>query len=63
MTPSLEICVENESWELVGDYLLTVEANLRDYPLIDPARVETNLIIYESCQIPTCVSMDYDSCD
>jgi hypothetical protein len=61
--PGLELRVVSESWDLIGDYVIKVEASLQDYSVIDTASVETNLEILGSCLQPTCVANDLNSCD
>ena len=61
--PDLELYVARETWDLAGDYVIKVEAQLQDYQFITTADVETNLKILTSCLQPVCVSKDYNSCD
>ena len=47
--PDLELFVAKETWDLAGDYVIKVEAQLQDYAVIATAEVETNLKILTSC--------------
>jgi hypothetical protein len=62
-TPSLDLTVLEDSFDIVGEHSIKIVAGLADYNMITTKSQTYKLNVVDSCTNPTCLSTSDDTCD